>query len=137
MHYDKLFDFGIAMDLIRTKDVVHEYPDGKNSDSYPYSQSAKLFDTNQLFLYSEKISPGHRASAPHFHQSIDEIIYVVKGIVWAIEGEREELLERGDSVCFYSKSGKLHYLENRSAEDVEFLIFRRSIKDSDAIFSVK
>jgi hypothetical protein len=47
----------------------------------------------------------------------------------------EEFLEKGDSAYFYSKSGKTHYLENRTEEDVEFLIFRRSIKASDVVFS--
>jgi uncharacterized cupin superfamily protein len=96
------------MDVKRCKETVHEYPDGRNSETYPYSQSAKLFNTNQLFLYSEKLSPGRKASAPHFHESIDEIIYVTKGKIWAIEGEIEGLLERGDSTCFHSKSGKFY-----------------------------
>jgi uncharacterized cupin superfamily protein len=66
--------------------------------------------------------------APHFHQSIDEIIYVLKGEIWAVVGEEEELPGEGDSACFYSKSEKFHYLENHSDNITEFLIFRKSTR---------
>jgi uncharacterized cupin superfamily protein len=67
------------VEIKKNEDVIHRFPEGKSEDNYPYSQSAKLFNTNQLFLYSEKVLPGRRASAPHCHESIDEIIYVIRG----------------------------------------------------------
>ena len=120
------------MDIIRQTDIIHSTR--SSVLDYPYSKSAKLFHTDQLFLYSEKVEPNKKSSAPHYHRSIDEIIYVTQGEIYAIEGENEVLLIRGDSILFKANSEKKHYLENRSNEASEFLLFRRSTVNNDVIY---
>lgn len=115
-------------------ELRHQYPNGKNEKSYPYGKSDKIFHTDQLFLYSEVVPAGRRASAPHRHTATDEIIYIIKGELLAFEGDQSVLLKAGDSVCFKQRSQDNHYLENQSNEDSEFLIFRRSTKKEDVIF---
>ncbi len=123
------------MKIKRAKELIYSLPENRTLEDYPYSLSDKVFHTNQLFLYSEKALPGRKASAPHFHRSIDEIIYVLNGELVAVEGEESCVLRRGDSICFLANSQKMHYLENRSDNEAEFLIFRRSTTLNDVVYS--
>lgn len=122
------------MEISREKERTHLRPKPKNGVEYPYSASAKVFHTKQLFLYSEKLLPGKRASAPHFHRAIDEIITVISGELYAIEGDEEVRLLAGDSVCFKANSGKKHFIENRSEVEATFLVFRRATRQRDVVY---
>ena len=122
------------MDIKRLNEINHKVPGDKSLDEYPYALSDKLFHTKQLFLYSEKVRPGTKASAPHLHKAIDEIIYVTKGTLEAVEGEEKIVLSPGDSVCFRAGSDLKHYLENTSDEEAEFLIFRRANSKEDVVY---
>lgn len=122
------------MDVVKTKNLQHKLPSSATEDGYPYSSSAKVFHTDQLFLYSEKVAPGRCASAPHFHTEVDEIIYITKGELYAYEGDEQVILNVGESVCFYKDSKKKHYLENKSDVEAEFLIFRKSLENLDVIY---
>ncbi len=120
------------MEIIRQIEIVHSNP--PNKPEYIYAQSAKIFNTNQLFLFSEKLGPKKKSSSPHYHRSIDEIAYIIQGEIYAIEEESEVLLKQGDSVLFKANSQAKNFLENRSTEPAEFLLFRRSIKNEDVIY---
>ena len=122
------------MNLKRASEIEHKLPLGKSDSDYPYSKSDKIFTTDQLFLYSEQVSPGRNASAPHFHRSIDEIIYMVRGELVAHEGEDKVTIKAGDSICFKANTGKKHYLQNTSNKIAEFLLFRQNLKDEDIIY---
>jgi uncharacterized cupin superfamily protein len=120
------------MEIVREAEIIHS--NQSNDPSYPYSKSAQLFHTNQLFLYSEKVGPSKKSSAPHYHRSIDEIAYITHGEIYAIEGENEILLKAGDSILFKANSQEKHYFENRSKDDAEFLLFRRSTSQDDVVY---
>jgi uncharacterized cupin superfamily protein len=120
------------MEVKRSQDVNHQNP--SSNPDYSYALSDLIFNGNQLFLSSEKIPPGKKSSAPHFHQSIDEIVYIVKGEVMAYEGEDITKLGEGDFALFSANNGKKHYLENQSDKDAEFLLFRRSTFKNDVIY---
>jgi len=122
------------MEVKRSKELKHKLPNSKSEEDYPFALSAEVFKTNQLFLYSEKVRPETKASAPHYHESIDEIIYVTSGELFAVEGLEESRLESGDFVIFKANSEVLHYLENRSDAEATFLIFRRNTKNDDVRF---
>lgn len=121
------------MEISRVENILHKKPTLKNSEDYLYASSAKIFHTKQLFLYSEKVEPGKKSSAPHFHKSIDEIVVVTKGELYAHEGNDEILLKAGDSVCFFTNSKIKHYLENKSEANSEFLLFRNSTHQDDTV----
>lgn len=122
------------MDVKRSNELKHMFPDGKDETTYQYGKSDKVFHTDQLFLYSELIPAGRKSSAPHFHNAIDEIIHVTEGELVAYEGDDSTTLKKGDSICFKAKSEKKHFLENKTDMDARFLIFRRSIKTNDVIY---
>jgi len=119
------------MEIIRNQDLVYQKPSRPN---YPYSLSAKIIDSNQLFIYSELLKPGMRSSAPHYHREIDEVIFILKGKLEVVEGQSCSTLTMGDTVCFKANSKVLHYLENKTDKDAEFLIIRKSMENSDASF---
>lgn len=99
-----------------------------------YTQSKKIFHTDKVFFYHEKVEPGKKSSAPHFHTNIDEIIYLLRGQLYAYEGSEYVLLNSGDSILFKANSMKKHYLENKSNEDAEFLLFRNSTDQDQVIY---
>ncbi len=119
------------MKIRKKEELIHSKPEVEN---YAFSSSAKIFQTKQLFLYSEKIEPGKRSSKPHYHKALDEILVVTKGELLAFEGDESSLLKKGDSVCFLANSEKKHYLENQSSEDAEFLLFRKNISQEDVVY---
>ena len=114
-------------------DLTHKLPSSPLEDDYPYALSAEVFNTKDLFLYSEKVRPGTKASAPHYHSSTDEIAFLLDGELIAVEGSKEVILNKGDFICFEANSKKLHWLENRSEEEATFLIFRKSTVNNDII----
>lgn len=122
------------MQIKRKNDIIHLKPQSKDSDDYAFALSAEVFHTQQLFLYSEKVEPGKKSSSPHFHKSIDEIVMVTKGELYAYEEDQEVLLKAGDAICFSANSKKKHYLENKSSEISEFLLFRKAIKQNDVVY---
>lgn len=122
------------MKILRNKDLEFKTPIQKDGTEYPYGASAKLFITKQIFLFKEKLAAGKDASAPHYHQFLDEVITVIKGELYVIEGDEESILNEGDSVLFKADSKKKHYLRNRSDSEAEFLVFRQNISESDVVY---
>jgi uncharacterized cupin superfamily protein len=122
------------MYFVKRKKIIHLYPQGKNAETYPYAKSAVIFNSHQLFCSSEILLPGRRASAPHLHKECEEIIYVMRGTLFAIEGTEEISLEAGEAVCFYPHECQLHYVENRSEEEAEFLVIRKALGLSDVVY---
>jgi uncharacterized cupin superfamily protein len=93
-------------------------------EDYLYAKSAKIFDTEKLFLSKEIVPPGKKASKPHFHSDYDEIAFVLKGELTAVEGDQKQTLNEGDSIYFHANSKLEHYLKNETRNDAEFLIIK-------------
>ncbi len=122
------------MQIIKTSEIEHQLPETRLGDTYPYALTSSILQTKQLDITSELVRPGTKASGPHYHRTIDEIILVTKGELFAVEADQEVLLEVGDMILFEANSEKFHYLENRSREEAIFLILRRSIRISDVVY---
>lgn len=90
-----------------------------------YSQSALLEQGEDFFIHQEKLEPGKRASALHYHPDTDECIYILKGTLFAIKGEEILALRAGDFLKFSKEEKVAHTLENRSQEDAEFLVIKK------------
>jgi len=90
--------------------------------------------TNDIFISQEIISPNSRSSAPHFHTISEEIIYVLKGSIKAIENKEEYSLKEGDAILFEPNSQKLHFLQNDSSEESHILVIRKKMTTLDAQF---
>src|SRR5947207_3266335 len=72
----------------------------------------------QFGAFIHSLAPGTRSSIKHWHQSEDELVYVLEGEVTVIEGEAEYLLAPGDAAAFPKGSPLGHYLWNKSASPV-------------------
>ncbi len=90
-----------------------------------YSQSATLEHGEDFFIHQEKLAPGKRSSALHYHPDSDECIYVLKGTLFAIKGEEILTLRTGDFMKFSKEELVPHTLENRSEEEAEFLVIKK------------
>lgn len=102
-----------------------------------YSLSSVLSDTfltDEIFLSHEIIRPNTRSSAPHFHMETNEIIYVLSGILKAIEDELEIEVSEGDALLFERQSGRHHFLRNESAADAHVLVIRKKLEVADVVF---
>ena len=103
-----------------------------------YSLSAVISEglgSKDIFIHQEILRPGRRASAPHFHRESEEFIYVLEGDVVAWEAGEEIDLSTGDTLFFEPNSGKLHYLENRSEEEVVLLVIKKKLPVSDVVYT--
>lgn len=120
------------------KDLEKQYRQLKSQKTgEEYSLSYVISDalqTKDIFLSHEIIKPNSRSSAPHFHTDTDEIIYVLKGNVKAVEADVETELAEGDSIFFEARSGKHHFLKNESSHDAQVLVIRKNVEISDVKF---
>jgi len=109
------------MPIISEETVKREATDGALG-----ACEALLFsDTGGLTQFSARVeilAPGARSSYKHWHESEDEMIYVLEGDATLIEGEREEDLTAGAAATFPAGMDQGHCLENRSDRMVRYLV---------------
>ncbi len=84
-----------------------------------YSDSGGL---KQFGAVVEILSPGAKTSYPHWHESEDEMVYVLEGTVTLIEGDSEEVLSTGSAATFSAGVDVVHSFENRSDAPVRLLV---------------
>jgi uncharacterized cupin superfamily protein len=124
--------------VLRRKDYDHNQLQSKENGEQ-FSQSAILSNElgmEKVFIHHEILGSGRRASSPHRHERSDEFIYVLRGSPTAIEGTEEVHIGVGDCVTFKANSPLLHYLENRTRDDVEVLVISRRLDISDVRYTV-
>jgi uncharacterized cupin superfamily protein len=76
---------------------------------------------SQLGAHLERLPPGSRSSFRHWHETEDELVYVLAGEVVLIEDE-ESVLRAGDAAAWKAGVAVAHCLENRSAQDATVLM---------------
>ena len=59
---------------------------------------------SQFGAFIHVLMPGTRSSIKHWHQSEDELVYVLDGEVTVVEGEIESVLGPGDAATFPPRS---------------------------------
>ncbi|WP_431478772.1 cupin domain-containing protein [Massilia eburnea] len=77
---------------------------------------------SQFGAFIHVLMPGTRSSIKHWHQSEDELVYVLDGEVTVVEGETESVLGQGDAATFPHGDPVGHYLWNRSQSPVQCMI---------------
>ena len=75
----------------------------------------------QFGAFIELLPPGSRSSFRHWHQTEDEMIYVLSGEVVLIE-DVETTLRAGEAACWPAGSPVAHFLENRSDAVARYLV---------------
>lgn len=76
----------------------------------------------QFGAFVHVLQPGTRSSIKHWHQSEDELVFVLEGEVTVVEGEDEHALTAGDAFAFPYGVPVGHYLWNKSASVAKCLV---------------
>ncbi|WP_419913721.1 cupin domain-containing protein [Hoeflea sp.] len=76
---------------------------------------------SQFGVRLERLPPGSRSSHRHWHETEDELVYLISGELVLIEDE-ETLLQAGDAAGWKAGQPTAHCLENRSASDAVMLV---------------
>lgn len=104
-----------------------------------YSLSAvvsQILGSKQLFIHHDVIAPGSRSSGPHRHTTIEEVVYIIKGTATVVSGRNETIAEEGTLILFDPKDQDLHFLINRTNQNIETMTFSMSSDFDSVIFDV-
>ena len=112
------------MPIHRPDTVKRDVSDGAGNPCGPYT--ALLFSDagglTQFGAVVEVLPPGSRSSIKHWHATEDEMVYVLEGDVTLHEGSEISVLRPGDAATFRAGDPIGHCLENRSGQDVRYLV---------------
>ena len=75
----------------------------------------------QFGAFIEHLPPGSKSSFRHWHQTEDEMVYMLTGEVVLIKGT-ETTLRAGEAACWPAGSPVGHCLENRSGASASYLV---------------
>jgi uncharacterized cupin superfamily protein len=88
--------------------------------AYDYSIIGEAGGLTQFGVHIEVLRPGSKSSLRHWHETEDEMIYMLSGEVVLIE-ETETRLCKGDAACWPAGAATAHCLENRREADASYL----------------
>lgn len=105
-------------------EILTDSSDGDGNPCGPY-RAQLLSDTGgltQFGAFIEILPPGSRSSIKHWHQNEDEMVYVLEGVVTLHEGDAITQMAPGDTATFKAGVAAGHCLENRSGQEVRYLV---------------
>jgi len=112
------------MPVFTPETVQTQCDDGANNPCGPYR--ARLFSDSggltQFGAFEEILPPGSASSIKHWHAGEDEMVYVLVGEVTLLEGSETVLMRAGDAATFKAGDPVGHCLQNRSDEEVRYLV---------------
>ncbi|WP_417267043.1 cupin domain-containing protein [Celeribacter baekdonensis] len=88
-------------------------------DALLFSDSGGL---TQFGAFLEILPPGSASSIKHWHQTEDEMVFVVAGEVQVSEGAETYVLRTGEAATFKAGVIKGHCLTNVSDQDARYLV---------------
>lgn len=109
------------MPIITEDTVQRKSGDGTlgRYESLLFSDSGGL---TQFGARVEILSPGASSSYPHWHESEDEMVYVLEGTLTLIEGDHEEVISAGSAATFVAGTETAHSFVNRSDAPARILV---------------
>ena len=92
-------------------------------DNGPYAEVAlgDAVGLTQFGAHLERLPPRSRSSLRHWHETEDELVFVVSGEVVLVE-DVERVLRAGDAAGWKAGVPVAHCLENRSGADAVLLV---------------
>jgi uncharacterized cupin superfamily protein len=93
---------------------------GAGNGPYAYAVLGEPGGLTQFGAHIEMLPPGSRSAFRHWHETEDEMIYMLSGQVVLIE-DSETTLIPGDAACWPAGSPTGHCLENRSDAEARYL----------------
>lgn len=122
------------MPKITLPPIVHEdapfHPVlGAGGGPYSYQLLSDPGGLTQYGAFIETLPPGSKSSFRHWHETEDEMVYILSGEVILVE-DTETPLRAGEAAAWPAGHPVGHCLENRSAADASYLVIgTRNQKD--------
>ena len=86
---------------------------------YDYSVIGEAGGLNHFGVHIEVLHPGSKSSLRHWHQTEDEMIYMLSDEVVLIK-EHETFLHTGDVACWSAGAATAHCLESHCGADASY-----------------
>jgi uncharacterized cupin superfamily protein len=94
---------------------------GGSLGPYAHAVVGDAAGLTQFGCHLERLPPGSRSSHRHWHETEDELVYVLEGEVVLVE-ETETILVAGEAAAWRAGDPVGYFLENRSAADALYLV---------------
>ncbi|MDG0835271.1 cupin domain-containing protein [Roseateles saccharophilus] len=111
----------------------HQVPTEVNSKpGWGRVETARVSDAGALTQFGASVQvllPGAKASIRHWHEHVDEFLFVVSGEVTVTENDGPHTLMPGDSACWPAGVANGHTVSNRSNAPCSYLIVGTRGKD--------
>lgn len=105
-------------------DVETQHHDGAGDPCGPYT--ALLFSNSggltQFGAFEEILPPGSSSSLKHWHDSEDEMVYMLEGIAHVSEGNESYDLHPGEAATFKAGTPAGHCLTNQTETPIRYLV---------------
>ena len=88
-------------------------------------EPSRLSDVGALTQFGASVQglrPGAKASIRHWHEHVDEFLFVISGEVTVTEDDGHHTLVPGDSACWPAGVANGHTVSNRSNDPCSYLI---------------
>ncbi len=99
--------------------------DTKGSPGWGTVQTARVSDAGGLSHFGASVQtllPGAKSSVRHWHENVDEFLYVLSGEATVTEDDGAHVLQAGDAACWPAGVPNGHTVANRSAAPCTVLI---------------
>ena len=103
-----------------------------------FSKSAilsELFAHRDIFVHHEIIPPGKRSSSAHTHTLREEMVFILQGSATVHFGDQILQLQPGDFIGFKPNSTELHFIENKTVEEVRLLVICSNPTNDQVVFN--
>jgi uncharacterized cupin superfamily protein len=94
---------------------------GPDLGPYAHAVIGDVAGLTQFGCHLERLPPGSRSSHRHWHESEDELVYLLEGELVLIE-TTETVLRAGDAAAWRAGDPVGHCLENRSGAAALYLV---------------
>jgi uncharacterized cupin superfamily protein len=115
-----------------TEEGALEHPIlGAGLGPFAYRSLGDAAGLTQFGFHLERLPPGSGSSFRHWHETEDEIVYMLEGEVMLVEDDGETPLRPGDAAGWKAGAANGHCLVNRGAADAVYLLAgTRSLRDT-------
>ena len=111
----------IAIPPFTRKHVVHPIT-GEDLGEYSNANLGDAAGLTQYGAHLEILHPGGKSSMRHWHESEDELVYVVSGELTLVEDTGATPLRAGEAAAWKAGVANGHRLENRGTADATYLV---------------
>ncbi len=111
----------VTIPAFTRRHVVHPVT-GEDLGAYSTANLGDAGGLSQFGAHLEVLHPAGKASMRHWHESEDELVYVVDGALTLVEDTGETPLAAGDVATWKAGVPNAHRLENRGTSDATYLI---------------